>query len=61
MQACIEAESVKMGQTLIDRGMDFGWFEQVLSDKPGICIANDTFTALKQYWEASNPQAAQDS
>jgi len=61
MQACIEAESVKMGQTLIDRGMDFGWFEQILSGNPGICIANDTFTALKQYWEASNPQAAQES
>ena len=57
MQACIKVESVEMGQVLIDRGMNFEQFEQLLASNPNLSETNDTFTALKQYWEASNPPA----
>ena len=57
MQECIKVESVKMGQVLIDQGLNFEQFEQHLESNPDACEINDTFRALKQYWEASNPPA----
>ena len=57
MQACINLESVEMGQTLIDRGMNFKQFEQIMAGHPDFCKTNDTFIALKQFWETSNPPA----
>ena len=55
MKTCIDVNSVEMGKVLIDRGMNFEQFEQLVADNPKFCETNDTFTALKQYWEASNP------
>ena len=57
MQACIKVGSTEMGQVLIDRGMNFEQLEQLLASYPKLCETNGTFTALKQYWEASNPPA----
>ena len=51
MLACINIESTEMGQVLIDRGMNFGQFEQFVANNPGICETNETFAALKQHWE----------
>jgi len=55
MQACISVGSAEMGQVLINRGMDFQRFEQLVADNPGYCEVNETFTALKQHWEVKNP------
>ena len=55
MQACINVGSAEMGQVLINRDMNFQQFEQIVADNPGYCEVNETFTALKQYWEAKNP------
>ena len=52
MQACIKVGSAEMGQVLIDRGMNFGQYEQFAANNPGICETNDTFAALKQYAES---------
>ena len=52
MQACISVESAEMGQVLIDRGMNFGHFEQLVANNPGFCEVNETFSALKQHCEA---------
>ena len=55
MQACINVGSVEMGQILIDRGLNFEQFEKLVANNPKMCEASDTFTALKQYWQESNP------
>ena len=61
IEACIKVESVKMGKVLIDRGLSFEHFEQMRAKNPEPITANDTFAALKKYWEASNPPAKQKS
>jgi hypothetical protein len=55
MQACIAVNSEEMGKVLIDRGMNFEQFEQLVANNPKICEVNETFTALKQHWQTSNP------
>ena len=55
MQACVKLESTKMGKVLIDRGMSFKEFEQIVTDNPKLSPVNETFTALKQYAETLNP------
>jgi len=57
IQACISVGSVEMGKVLIDRGMNFEQFEQLVTSNPKLCEINETFSALKQHWEASNPPA----
>jgi hypothetical protein len=57
MQACIKVGSVEMGKVLIDRGMNFEQFEQFAANNSKLCETNETFSALKQYWEAANPPA----
>jgi hypothetical protein len=37
--------------------MDFELFEQLAESSPTACEKNETFAALKQYWETSNPPA----
>jgi predicted metal-dependent phosphoesterase TrpH len=55
MQACIKLESTEMGKVLIDRGMSFKEFEQIVTGNPKLSSVNETFTALKQYAETLNP------